>query len=319
MIAFSLDHSPPPMPLTEPVPAWTALFRQAVVLRIVSQRVTAPKSRAAYGDRVHALLRRAAAAATLWDTAVCVWRMEKLSAAFARYATEEPWLRDVALPPEARPIAYMGLGIGAVERAGFDPKRVAGLIEALPEARYRPFAYESVGAMLALYEADWFYRTVRAASTLGLATVTPLTFPDPRSFLSAFSSCHRRLMAHGYGRVLYFKRRTLRAAMDAAGDGPVEYSSCVQGIAFAYAMVNCSDLPRIARVVDQMHQTAAAPVRAGLIDALEFCEWFAPGLLQSHGVRNLPVSLIREAGRSIAANRANGYLRPFIRLELDGV
>ncbi|HWP85285.1 MAG TPA: hypothetical protein VNN17_08855, partial [Terriglobia bacterium] len=186
-------------------------------------------------------------------------------------------------------------------------------IESLAHPDYRLFAYESAGAMLGAYEVPVPKRL------LGLK---PLARPRPEEFLRAFPSEIQRLIAVGYGRILYFNSGTVASALGRIAQRPfLDAPAAVLGVAFACAMINHRDFWRVLEVNGQFADPRwAAAYREGLIYALEFWEWETPGFLQSlrpAGPRS--AELIAVAQREIDACRSRGWLNAFLVENPDNV
>jgi hypothetical protein len=243
------------------------------------------------------------------------WRMENLSAAFLKNARPGQSLHDPALPVAIRPIAHCGMGIAALELANFKAARLREIIDSISDPEYRLFAYEGTGAMLALYEQDLFALMSRICAALGILPLARLDRPeDPKAFVGSFEPEIRRLIAHGYGRMLYFKNHTITSAIRAVWRADyLQPEPCVQGIAFAYSMVNNSDLHRVLRAGENLKTTQVGPQFAeGLVYAMEFWEWMAPGFLeQFQATTDFERSLVAAARRGVEAGRARGPLAPF--------
>jgi len=242
------------------------------------------------------------------------WKMENLSSAFLKQAQEGQSLRDPALPVEIRPIAHCGMGIAAVELADFSPERLKQIIEPFSRPEYRLFAYEGSGAMLALYQPDLFGWMARTTGKIGLLPMADFHYPDPRAFTGAFEPEIRRLISYGFGRMLYFKHGGIGGAIRAAGQVDwLEVPQAVQGIAFAYAMVNNSDLGNVLRAGQRLQPAPAGRAFTdGLIYALEFWEWMAPGFLAGRAASNpYEAALMRAARDGVDAGLERGALAPF--------
>jgi len=243
------------------------------------------------------------------------WRMENLSSTFLKNAKPGESLRDPYLPIEIRPISHCGMGIAAVEVASFQASRIVEVIESFSNPEYRLFAYEGSGAMLALYEPDMFHIGTRGFAFLGLLPLAALRRPDKEKFVQFFEPEIQRLIAHGYGRMLYFKSHSIASAIRAAQKTTsLQLHACIQGVAFAYSMVNNSDLGRVFRAGFNLKETAVGPAfRDGLIYALEFWEWMAPGFLPGFRPHTeFESELIQAASEEIARCRAEGPLAPFL-------
>ena len=168
--------------------------------------------------------------------------------------------------------------------------------------------------MLALYEPGLFLLGARCLAHLGLLPLAPIRQPDKEMFARCFEPQIQRLIAHGYGRMLYFKNHSLAGALREAGKSTFfQTYPCVQGVAFAYSMVNNGDLTRVFRAGENFRGTpVGAAFREGLIYALEFWEWMAPGFLSSLALHTeFESELIQAATEEIGCCRVSGPLAPF--------
>jgi hypothetical protein len=256
----------------------------------------------------------AAATTDMHQKTIALWKMENIGAAFLRNAHAGQTLNDPRLPGEILPIAHCGVGIGAVELADFRAPRVMDLIESFSNPAYKLFACENIGAMLGVYEPDPFTLMAKGFTLLGLLPIAPLHPPEHRSYLDAFEPEVRRLISHGYGRMLYFKQSTIAHAVRLARSAECfEFGACVQGMAFGYSMVNSGDLHRAWKLGERIDdEQVRRHFRDGLVFALMFWEWMAPGSLGSLAPRTeFEASLIQSAREAVAAGHARGALRAF--------
>jgi hypothetical protein len=267
-----------------------------------------------YVQRMKAVQSGAAGTADMGRKTASFWLMENLSSTFLKTARPGESLRDPELPIETLPISHCGMGIAAVEVADFQPQRIREVIELFSHPDYRLFAYEGSGAMLALYEPDMFHLAARTLALVGLLPLPSLTPPSREEFVRSFEPEVQRLIAHGYGRMLYFKNHGIAGAIrEARRASFLQVPACIQGVAFAYSMVNNSDLGRVFRAGRDLAATpAGAAFRDGLIYALEFWEWMSPGFLDWVVPRTEFESvLIRKAAEAIDRCRSQGPLAPF--------
>lgn len=299
---------------TEPIPSWKTWWRKWITIRTVSSGDSRGFfSQQEFIEHVSAVQRQAAASASLEEKTAAFWRMENLSAAFLKTAQPGNSLNDPSLPVEIRPICHCGMGVAAVEVGGFEARSISQVIDRFSNPQYRLFSYESIGAMLAVYEPDLFGLATRLLGSLGLVPLPSLRRPAPERFVAQFPPDIRRLIAHGYGRLTYFKSPTLKAALRrVTATGLFPHDPCLQGIAFAYAMVNTRDLYNVLETRPLADPAGRTAFRSGLIYALEFWEWMAPGFLDLVKPReDEPRALVEEARRQIERCRARGYLEPF--------
>ncbi|MGI8785757.1 MAG: hypothetical protein ACR2L2_19150 [Acidobacteriota bacterium] len=299
----------------DPIPAWKAWARKLITIRTVSgAAVAGPMAQADYVSRMSTIQQQAQRTSDMAEKTASFWKMENLSSTFLKQAQPGQSLADPALPLAIRPIAHCGMGIAAVELAAFDPQRLKSIIDSFSSPDHRLFAYEGAGAMLALYEPDFFGTVTRGFSLLGLLPMSRLRLPEVSAFLQAFPQEIQLLVAHGYGRMLYFKNHNIDAAIRRAVRARVfDTGSCVQGIAFAYAMVNNSDLDRVlgaGRRIDE--PLLKESFENGLVYALEFWEWMAPGFLAALRPSNPYAGVLaRRAQADIDMARAGGTLAAF--------
>lgn len=256
--------------------------------------------------RIATIQKEAAQTNDLSAKTAALWKMESLGVTFGRQAEPGVTLHDERLPVEARPIAHVGMGAAAVELADFDPAQITRIIDLLAHPDYRLFGYESLGAMLGVYE-----KTL-PRKMLGLR---PLHRPDPARFIFSFPPEVRRVIAHGYGRLLYFNSKDIRTAFrNVMERNYLEPRAAVQGMAFGYSMVNSKELDRVLETGDGLGDPALVRAfQAGLIYALEFWEWVSPGFLQSLRVYGFRAEdLLSTARAEIEAARQRGFLGPFV-------
>jgi hypothetical protein len=239
---------------------------------------------------------------------IALWKMESLGAAYGRRPPSGGSLSDPRLPLEIRPISHVGMGVAAVETAGFDPSRLTALIESLADPGFRLFAYESLGAMLGVYAMP---------VPMALVGLRPHHRPEPRVFIDSFSPEIQRLLSHGYGRILYFNSLDLATAARRIADRSyLDLATAVHGMAFAYAMVNHQDFWLVLETGGGFSDAELRMAfRNGLVYALEFWEWAAPGFLRSLQPQSRrSAELIENAQHEIDTSLARKVL-PAFRVE----
>ncbi len=281
---------------------------------ISSEEFRRPMSQQEFIARMSEIQRRAAATPDMRVKTTGFWAMENLGATYARHAQPGQTLNDPRLPVEIRPIAHCGMGVGAVEVSGFEPSKLVEVIETLSHPAYMRFGYDNVGSMLGVYEPDFFTTVARGLTLIGLLPIAPLRWPEPRAFLRSFPAEARRLIAHGYGRIVYFKSHNIATAIRACRVAEAfDFGPCVQGIAFAYSMANHNDLHRVWRAGEIMvHEEAGRDFNNGLVYAMEFWEWMAPGTLDTFRPRTShAASLVAAARIGVEAGRDHGALPAF--------
>ncbi len=287
---------------------WTIGWRKLAAFREVAQRpAEASLPAAMILEQLNSVQARLAgsAQASLGEKTRALWSMERRGCVLGRRAEPAARLSDPRLTDALSPIVHVGMGVAAVERGGFDPERTAGAIEARGRPRDRLFAYESLGAMLGVYERvlpRWY---------VGLP---PLTRPEPRAWLACFDPEQRRLIAHGYGRLLYFNASSVAAAVTrAARSRSLDAATVVQGVGFAHAMVNHASLPRVLATRLPRSDLQEA-LETGLTYALVFWDWLFPGTIEAGEV---PAHrLVARARAEVERARAQGRL-PAFRLAAD--
>jgi hypothetical protein len=234
-----------------------------------------------------------------------LWRMESLGVTYARQTPAGKTLNDHTLPLACRPIAHVGMGAGSVEVSNFDPDKITEMIESLSNPSFHLFSYESLGAMLGIYEKSL------PRIMLGLKPLNP---PDPQGFIRFFSPEIQRLISHGYGRLLYFNSVNIAATVrNVAARSFLQAPAAIQGMAFAYTMVNNADLWTVLGTRTGFESPGLkAAFRNGLIYGLEFWEWESPGFLRTlKPPNNNSAELIEIAQQEIEVSRARGFLAPF--------
>ncbi len=296
----------------DPVPAWKAAVRKAIPLFIVS-RVRGVPSCEAFDARAVALQRRAIALSARPAKLAALWRIETLAASLARCLLRQPTARPGPFRAALAPIAHMGFAVAAVEACGFDAAIVRRTLEEICEPAWIGFAYESVGAMLALYERDVFHTALRTLSRIGAVPLVPLDEPNVEQFVASLEPETVRLISHGYGRLTYFKSSNALAAIRAARRRPfLDGSAWTQGVALAHAYVNSCDLSRILSDKPQDDDELANACWRGQVYALALAEWSTPGFLDAPSLACRGAATATAAARhEISVSRAQGFLKPF--------
>jgi hypothetical protein len=197
----------------------------------------------------------------------------------------------------------------------FDAARLTARFDERCVSHYREFAYEGIGAMLRAHEPGFFKLM---SHTLGLIPFDAPDGPDPERFfaryLDQFPPHVQRLIAHGYGRIVTFSHVDVSAAIEFAVTLPrPRVEPVVHGIAFAFAMVNSAELPRLLRAsAIPFPPTVRAAFQNGLIYALVFLDWFVPGFLAGWRPESaLDAELTEHAVREVARARERGVLPAF--------
>ncbi len=298
----------------DPIPVPISWYRKMITIRAVSAaHFTEPLGQEDYLQKMKQIQGEAVRAPMPVKTAA-FWKMENLSSAFLKNARPGQSLNDPRMTVEVRPISHCGMGIAAVELTEFDAARLTDTLESFSNPEYRLFAYEGAGAMMALYQPDLFGAMAKGFGALGVLPMAPIKCPDNAKFIRSFDPEIRRLIAHGYGRMLYFKSHNIATAIRAARRATAcQFEPCVQGVAFAYSMVNNSDLHRVFGAGRELRDRELRPAFiAGLVYAIEFWEWMAPGFIDGFAEADaFEASLFSAARQSVTASRARGPLLPF--------
>jgi hypothetical protein len=296
-----------------PVSPWRAWFRKSDTIRSVSHQPEALSP-----ERFVQSLSLIQSATLDKTDALAItrsfWVMEKVSSEFFKSGDRTTNLADPRLPVEVRPIAHCGMGIGAVERLGFEKERLFPEIDRLSHPAYRLFAYESIGAMFGVYQPGPFFRLAVGLNRLGIIPMARISRPEPGPYLAELDSSLKRLISHGLGRLLYFRSHSLAGALRAARrSDDFDYASCVRGIAFALSMVNSSDVLRIMSTdFDFGDQGTNAAFERGLAYALVFWEWMSPGFLDRFSAPGELYAGRRKAAEAeIEMSLGRGYLTAF--------
>ena len=294
---------------SEPVNPWAGWARKAWALATVTGRRGPAPAPSEYPEQVRDLARQAARAPSLWRKIWTLWRIEGLTYACAHGGGEELRLADARLPLEAGPPAACGLSMAAVVEAGFDAGRVTRILEARADPRFIDFAFESLGLMLAAYEPDLFGRASGALGRLGLMRRHRLPRPEPASFVAGLPAERQGYAAHGFGRLLYFKRHSLRSVVAALSERPhVRRTPAVKGAVAAYVLVNGSRLPQVLSLAEaDLPAELDEPIRGGLYNVVKLLAWALPTALdavQPPGPR--AAELLESAIREAADRRRSG-------------
>ena len=244
-----------------------------------------------------------------------LWKSEGLATTVGKHFLRENSFADPALARQVLPIAHVGFGSGSTEAQVFDVPALDALLASACHPDYAPFAYEGIGAIIRIYERGLF-KVMSGA--LGLISLAAPDGPDPKDFfaeyLGRYPAATQRLITHGYGRLVAFSNIDIYTAIRQAAALPVErVEPAVHGAAFAFAMMNAADMPRI---LENSAVPFAPPVRAafqnGLMYSLVFFDWYSPGLLDAwQPVGPTETTLIEHARREAAASQARGRLLPF--------
>jgi hypothetical protein len=244
-----------------------------------------------------------------------LWKCEGFATTFGKYRLPENTLDDVRIPREALGITHVGYGAASTEHALFDTAMLHEIAETKCNPGYRGFMYEGIGSIVRIYEPGFFKWMCGA---LGLIPRNAPPGPAKDGFFAAFFNGftpeQQRLITHGYGRLVAFSNMSVYKAIGEALALPEERRQpCVMGIAFAFAMMNSEEMPRL---LDNSDIEYDAPVRDafqnGLVYGVVFADWFAPGLLAAWRPQGrLEEKLIALARDEAGLNQKRGSILPF--------
>ena len=287
-----------------------ACLRRLKPFRVIAHKtLRGPYTHSQFIETTSEIQRTAVACRSIPEKTRAFWQMEKLGFSYCR--NDQGQLNDSRIPHGVQPISHVGLGIAAVEHSGFQPHKITAAIEPYAHPDYRLFPYESIGCLWAVYSNKWMQFAFRLASRTRLPAVT---LPTLDSFLAAFPAEIQSLISHGYGRSLYFRHYNIQSAIRRAVTlSSLDTRSVVQGIAFAYSMINSDDIHQVLEVgQDLTHPDLASGFQDGLVYALVFWEWAFPGFLDKMAPDSARQhSLIQLATQQIALCRTTGVLTAF--------
>ncbi len=242
-----------------------------------------------------------------------LWRCEGFSTTFGKYRLPENTLNDARIPRGAYGITHVGYGAASTEHTLFDTAKLIEIVETKSEPNYRGCAYEGIGSILRIYEPGIFKFM---CGVMGLIPRNAPPGPDKTGFFAKFFSAYpaevQRLITHGYGRLVAFSKLSVYAAIEEAMQLPPAFREpAVQGIAFAFAMMNAVEMPRLLEN-SALDGAARAPFQNGLVYGVVFCEWFAPGFLATWKPSGkLEERLLARAVEESAKTLKRGYILPF--------
>ena len=296
---------------------FTTMWRRwGGVRSVATGAVNRPIPQQEFSSRCREFQQEAVAQRTSMPVVVAgLWKSEGFATTFGKYRLEENTLADPAIPRESLGITHVGYGAACTEFAEFNAAKLKEIFERRCSPHYIPQSVEGVGSILRIYEPGLFKKMC------GLAGLIPKNAPPGpdrtgffSSFMAHFTSEESRLITHGYGRLVAFSNLGLAKALEEARQLPANrVQPCAQGIAFAFTMMNSPDMGRILNVSDI---DVAGPIRSGfqngLVYALVYCEWFAPGFLSTWKAQGkLEEQLIALAVDESARSLKRGYILPF--------
>ncbi len=246
-----------------------------------------------------------------------LWKSEGFATTFGKYRLPDNTLDDPRIPRESLGIIHVGYGAACTEFTQFDPAKLTEIADTKCHKDYKLLMLEGVGSILRIYEPGMFKKMC------GMMGLIPADAPDGpdrsgffKSFMSAFPEETQRMITHGYGRLVAFSRMSVFDAIGEAKALPADrVPAAVQGVAFAFAMMNSPDMARVLEASGDMDPDVRGPFQTGLTYGMVFCDWFRPGFLaawKSQGRRE--GQMIAHAARESEASFARGHLLPF-RLE----
>jgi hypothetical protein len=282
------------------VPTWMTLMRRTRVLATTSARsVAVPASTEEFVAQSVRIADSAADQRLLDQKILALWQLEGLAFAFFEHLDDRRVrVEDLGLPTEAGPPVHCGMAMAEVLKHGFDAESLVDRIEAVSDPSFARFGIETIGLMLAVYERDLVGIATSLLGRLGVVRHTRLRRPALRSFLESVPQTYWPLIAHGYGRALYFKRFSLEGSLRIAqrqDDLPAE--ATVRGVAAAYTLINSRELGRVLSVRgDRSSLEMAVGIEGVILTTLVLHEWTFPGCLSSiDGVSDRGSRLIGEA------------------------
>ena len=294
------------------VPTWMALLRKTRVLAKTSSRSGAVQ--ASVEDFVEHSVRIADAAADrrlLDQKILALWELEGLAFAFFERCDDEVLrIGDLGLPPEAGPPVHCGVAMAEVLKHGFDADRLLNRFEVVTDPAFAPFAIETVGLMLAVYERDFLGLATSLLGRIGVVRHTPLRRPPLRSFLESVPPEHWPYIAHGYGRALYFKQLSLAGALGTAQrQEDLAVEATVRGVAAAYTLINSRELGRVLSLQGSDSSLGLRDgIEGGMMNTLVLLEWTFPGCLSSvDGATDRGYRLIDKAAELADSARGRGH------------
>src|SRR5258708_4689604 len=244
-----------------------------------------------------------------------LWKSEGFATTFGKFRLPENTLNDPRIPRESLGIAHVGYGAASTEFTHFDTGKLREIVETKSNPNYQGFTYEGSGSALRIYEPGIF-KTM--CGLLGLIPRNAPPGPDKTGFFAKFFAAYppevQRLITHGYGRLIAFSTISIYKAIDEACTLPEKHVyPAVQGIAFAFAMINSQEIPRLLEnsAIENPAQSRAA-FQDGLIYGLMSCAWFLPGFLSTWKYQGkLEEKLVERARSEAALSLKRGHILPF--------
>jgi len=267
-----------------PVPTWKAIFRKcATMATVVRLARSEPNDVGGLEIEIRRLVRLALAAPTVQRKVLNLWRIEGLVFKYCdRRADPELSLRRSSMPLEAGPPAHCGLAMAAVLQEGFDPERLGARFSMAADPRFIRFCHETTGLMLAIADSGLLGGLVRAAGSVGVLGARLDRPADKAGFFAAGEDDRRRLVAHGFGRALYFTSLDLQGAVSRVlRERGLPADAALRGLSGANALVNSRDLDLLLeRGGDGFPPEVIGGFEGGLANTLCLLEWTIPGALR---------------------------------------
>jgi hypothetical protein len=261
---------------------------------------------------VRDVCRKATADPRLDSVVPALWRIEATTVGAGREPREPMPLLTHPVPEPAQAIAHVGWGTGVAQRLGFDAGRLRAELAATTAERYRDFCWDGVGADLLIHARPPVRMAARALGMIGSAT-PPNSDGGFRDFRAALSPEEDRLVAHGVGRMILVTHASVGAALEKVERLPSEWRPAgIQGIAFAFLMLNYADAATVLDRSRLLPASFARFFRDGLVYALVFSDWLGRGLLNSwrpHG--SFESELLARARLEAELNLQRGHPLPF--------
>jgi len=242
-----------------------------------------------------------------------LWRVEAVTVGAGRHPLDAMPLITHPPPGPAQPIAHGGWATGVCQRLGFEADVLRLELDRTTHERYRGFCWDGIGADLLVHARPSVRLPARALGMIGGGAKPPDRSGCFARFRSGLSAEEDRLVAHGLGRMVLVTQAHLRSALNEAARLPPEWRPhAIQGIAFAFAMVNYADAPMILERSRDLAAAVAPAFHDGLVYALVFSEWLGPGLLAPWQPRTpFEGELVARARRESELNLERGYPLPF--------
>lgn len=215
------------------------------------------------------------------DRAAGLWYLERLIRESRVFENGSFLLKEPAIE-RFKPILHVGWGMDVLSETGFDFQRFSKVIRDSADSRYRLLALEPIGVVYLAGQQPLKSRFIG---------INVPAVPGPgslRDFFDHFDDAETQMISHGYGRGMYFKVYSLYSALRKARECPVFFESLyvIQGIAFAYTMVNIAHIDKIFLTADKLSAGNFGPEETmhfheGITVALSFLEWNFPGFLNT--------------------------------------